>query len=360
MSEPNQLPIIAPADAGVLTTRTSPQRIVNRMADNVLDVAEAHERALSAQRRHRIGKYDFRNADHEQIQRWARALGITPEKVVSGLERSDSGSCDVSFGVSGGAIISLVWNFDTFPLDNWMWVYGLIIDRLVVTGTPSNSRLPKLPGCLHALYCTNCGLTTVDLTTVPGLVLLDCSSNELVTLDLTTVRDLKELDYCFNRQIKVDLKPVPGLKRLNCSGTTLTTLDLSIVRELTELNCGINQLTTLDLTPVSGMIQLSCMCNQLTTLDLTPVPQLKSLVCAENPLTILDLTPVPAMEHLGCWSNQLLTLDLTAVSELIFLICSLNQLTTLDLTPVRRLADLSCDPDIRIIGNVDGLRVKQP
>jgi hypothetical protein len=86
MAEPNQLPAIVPANDGDLSIRTGPQGIVNRMADSVLDVARAQARELISQRRYKIGDYEFREADHEQIQRWARMLGITAEKMVKGLK----------------------------------------------------------------------------------------------------------------------------------------------------------------------------------------------------------------------------------------------------------------------------------
>ena len=89
MSDQNPLlPAIAPASGGALTTATGPQRIATRMAENLLDVARSQERALAAHRRYRIGDYEFREADHQQIHRWAQILDITPAVVVAGLVRT--------------------------------------------------------------------------------------------------------------------------------------------------------------------------------------------------------------------------------------------------------------------------------
>jgi len=43
MSEPNQLPAIAPVNGDDLFFHTGPQGIVNRMADSVLDVTHAQQ-----------------------------------------------------------------------------------------------------------------------------------------------------------------------------------------------------------------------------------------------------------------------------------------------------------------------------
>ena len=266
MNKPNHLPATVPPSGGALTTTPGTQRIATRMADDLLAVAHSRERALAAQRRYRIGQYEFREADHEQIQRWARMLGIEPEAVVVGLEKRIwfMNQADVNFHVQDGHIISLAWDFDTFPLADWAWGDGLKIERLGILKT-KNGRLPTLPRCLRVLNCAECELTTLDLTPMPGLTYLGCWVNQLTDLDLT---------------------PVPGL---------------------TTLSCWANQLTDLDLTPVPGLTTLSCSDNQLTDLDLTPVPGLTALYCSHNQLTDLDLTPVPGLRSIWCGKHVRLT-----------------------------------------------------
>jgi hypothetical protein len=54
------------------------------MAENMLMQAGIRERSLAAsQRRYRIGDYEFRQPDHEQIQRWAKMLGMGAKDVVA-------------------------------------------------------------------------------------------------------------------------------------------------------------------------------------------------------------------------------------------------------------------------------------
>jgi len=149
MSDQNPLlPAIAPASGGALTTSTGPQRIATCMAENLLDVARSQERALAAQRRYRIGDYEFREADYAQIQRWARKLGMNAEEVVNGLAKSQktpfyaSERIDVDFQVQDGLIVSLVWDFDLFPLSDWAWVAGLELEHLGIFECPKRAIAP--------------------------------------------------------------------------------------------------------------------------------------------------------------------------------------------------------------------------
>ena len=386
MTHPTHLPATVPASGGALTTTPGTQRIATRMADDLLNVARSRERALAAQRRYRIGEYEFREPDHAQIQRWARMLGMGPEAVVEELAGFQKESfwmgeaANVNFRVHDGHIVSLAWDFDTFPLADWAWVEGLKLERLGIHN-PVNGHLPPLPRSLRGLFCYQCGLTDLDLTPVPGLTRLSCSDNQLTDLDLTPVPGLVTL-YCHGNQLTdLDLTPVPGLTYLDCRENQLTNLDLTPVPRLTELDCNQNQLPHLDLTPVPGLTSLSCGENQLTDLDLTPVPGLTSLWCCENQLTDLDLTPVPGLTslwsyenqltdldltpvpgltELSCSYNQLTNLDLTPVPGLTYLYCRDNQLTHLDLTPVQRLRWLNCDKNLRLTNVPRDLKVRHP
>ena len=87
MTEPNQLPATLLTQDGALTTAAK-QCIVNRMAENVLEAVYAQERIVASQRRYRIGDYEFREPDHEQIQIWARMSRVSSEKIVEILTNS--------------------------------------------------------------------------------------------------------------------------------------------------------------------------------------------------------------------------------------------------------------------------------
>ena len=325
------LPAVVPASGGALTT-TGPQRIATRMAENLLGVARSQERALAAQKRYHIGDYEFREADHAQIQRWARMLGIDAEAVAQGLANSNrTGQLSLFDGgflvVDDGAIVSLVWDFALFPLTEWDWVRGLEIACLSILHAP-DGQLPALPRCLSKLICDKNQLTELDLTPVAGLKTLDCWWNRLTEIDLTPIPGLQTLSCGSNLLTSLDLTPVPGLQTLVCYDNQLTELDLTPVPDLQELSCGNSQLTKLDLTPVPGLQTLDFWSAKLTEIDLTPVPKLQTLVCGYNRLTALDLTPVPGLQTLYCQFNQLTELDLTPVQGLQKLYCHASQKIT--------------------------------
>lgn len=352
MSDPNsQLPAIAHASGGALITATSPQRIATRMAENLLGVARSQERALAAQKRYRIGDYEFREADHAQIQRWALMLGMEPEQVVEGLASNRTNQIqlfdDYFLIVRDGAIVSLVWDFALLPLTDWGWEQGLQITRLEILNAPKGS-LPALPECLRELICSNNQITGITLTDVPQLKKLYCRHNLLTELDLRPVSKLEWLNCSSNQLTALDLKPVSGLQTLDCNDNRLTALDLTSMVGLQELDCAGNQLTKLDLGPVPKLEWLHCSSNQLTALDLSPVSGLQTLHCSHNQLNVLDLTPVSGLQELGCEVNLLTDLDLTLVPKLEFLSCSSNRLTALDLTRVPSLKMLDCDESLNI------------
>ena len=280
--------------------------MATRMAENLLDVARSQERALAAQRRYRIGDYEFREADHSQIQRWARMLGMEPKKVVEALassqKKNSNNVIEADFRVADGAIASLVWDFELLPLTDWAWGRGLQIWRLGILNAPQGS-LPTLPEYLRNLFCDDNRLTSLTLAQVPQLEILVCRANELTELDLTHIPGLKKLWCNKNQLTKLDLTPVPGLKVLNCSSNPLTALDLTPVPGLQTLACLKNQLTELNLMPVPDLKKLACVINQLTELDLASVPRLQMLHCRHNRLTELDLTPVPGLKRLWCDST---------------------------------------------------------
>ncbi len=330
------LPSITSSSDTPLATVNGGQRIATRMAENLLGMARSQERALAAKRRYRIGDYEFREADHAQIQHWAWMLGMEPEKVVEGLassqkKRSYSNKINADFQVADGAIVSIVWDFDLLPLSDWAWGWGLQIRCLGILNAPSGT-LPPLPACLHDLLCDDNRLTDLDLTPVPDLQVLICGDNQLTMLDLAPVLGLQKLNCWGNQLTKLDLTPVPGLKELRCDCNYLTDLDLTPVPGLQVLDCGVNELTALDLTSVPGLHELNCSANPLTELDLALVPNLQKLNCWENELTELNLAPVLGLQELDCANNYLTKLDLASVLGLQELRCTGNYLTELDLS----------------------------
>ncbi|MCA3187746.1 MAG: leucine-rich repeat domain-containing protein, partial [Cupriavidus sp.] len=234
--------------------------VLRRMTEGLLEQV----RQMAVQRaRYRLGAYELREPDYRLICLWANDLSMAPQALLDILVQGRFIRDDVeqvAFAVEDGAIISLVWDFDSLPRFPDLWVDGLSLQTLafiwrkklhgvsLVPKAPSLRRLCICPEKLASENATDCHL---DLSGVQNLTVLEC--------------------YGFGIS-KLDLSPVPGLTELGCSENRLTELDLSPVPGLTELWCWGNQLTELDLSPVPGLTVLRCWGNQFTELDLSPVP----------------------------------------------------------------------------------------
>ena len=247
--------------------------------------------------RHRIGGYEFRETDYQQLQIWAKATDLQPEEFLEGM----------NLIVSDGIIVSLEWhNLEV----------GVELDL---------SRVSQL----EELFCEGNYLTALDLSQVPHLKILHCGRNRLTELVLSQVPHLKELDCSRNDLTELDLSRMPYLETLNCEGNDLTELDLSQVPRLKELDCEANYLAKLDLSRMPHLETLNCWGNDLTELDLSRVPYLKELCCAANHLAELDLSRVPHLEELSCQEG--------------------NTLTELDISDLKTAEPIvECDSDVRI------------
>ena len=345
---------------GVERTRPGVKRIVEGMVGDALELARETPAPL-AERRFRIGDYDWCEPDYRQILRWATALELPPEEVLVRLFFDESvreseyvaglfAKCRQSDFVDG-KLKKIRWSFDRLPLTDFQWEPGLQITHAAFYNSqPQIQRLSLVLPTLTHLFCHHLCLPELDLTQVPLLTTLECcgddrggnKGNKLTELNLTPVPRLTTLKCSWNELTELDLTPVPLLTELECSPNELTELDLTPVPLLTRLVCFSNQLTNLDLTPVPLLTFLFCGLNPLTELDLTPVPLLTRLDCGWSPLTELDLTPVPLLTDLCCWRSQLTELDLSSVPLLEYLECSWNHLTELDLASVPLLETLGC------------------
>lgn len=243
----------------------------------------------SAAARHRVGEYLLRAPDYEQLQRWARALGMTPTDVLAVLQdttlHAPADLNSVSVGnlglhVAHGAFLSLVWDFDRLPLTLEDWVPGLLLTELCVRGIwPGSRSKPLRPGLpyLGILRIGACNLGALDLSQVPSLGSLLCVGNRLRELNLGALPQLRVLECSYNALCTLNLSGVPALQGLICRGNRLSTLQLGDVPALQALDCSHNQLAALDLTGAPVLEALASSANPLRALDTTPTPQLANL-----------------------------------------------------------------------------------
>ena len=283
MTTPESLPIVPRPSTAIVKLSAGAETILARMTSDILDLAQAHATAIKGAR-FKIGAYELREADYQQILLWAQALALPPLTVITHLANSvcenfggDPPASRIFFSLDDGAITSLAWDFEKLPLDIFRWVAGLRVEQLGFMGTPASSPALALHlPFLSVLCCGETQLTELDLSNVPALTKLYCSSNQLTELDLSNVPALTEFDCSHNQLTELDLSHVPALRKLNCWMNQLTELDLSNVPDLTELYCSSNQLTELDLSNVPDLREFDCSHNQLTTLDIRKLSNLES------------------------------------------------------------------------------------
>ena len=105
-----------------------------------------------------------------------------------------------------------------------------------------------------------------------------------------------------------------NITELYCSEIGLTNLDISRSPALTILKCYGNQLTNLDVTKNTMLVELNCTNNQLTNLDISNNLVLEELFCGKNKLTSLDVTKnIVLTKYLSVYKNQLSTEALNAL-----------------------------------------------
>ncbi|MCF8003527.1 MAG: hypothetical protein K9L32_04845 [Chromatiaceae bacterium] len=335
---------------GALTQRPSTEftktgrqtsAILDRMTSEVL--VRAQEQNAFESTRYRIGEYELKTPDYQQIVQWAREFRTTPEAMLSLLAESyieeDDGYISYEFTINCGAIQKIVWDFEKIPFVPQQWQPQLDVYLVYFTGNwPGIYRkLQPQPDCLKVLECANMGLESIDLSLVPKLVNLDIPDNNLAD---------------------IDLKHVPKLTGLDCNNNDLSQLDLWDLPELLALFCRGNRINELELPPLRRFYVLDCSRNALKKINLSATPGLRFLDCCRNQIGEINLSRLPLLERLDCSENKLSELDLSRVPGLLSLNCCGNAFSELDLTQVRDLRYLCCDEGTRIINAPPGLKLE--
>ena len=179
--------------------------ILSGVVSDALTVARAREAEL-ATARFRVGGYEFREPDYRQILIWAKALEIDPRDLVKQFEQTAISEELIyvyearpsAFDVQEGAIVSLVWNAVALPIKSFDWVRGLSIREITILGEDNENVEGRnieftLPS-LRKLCVFGINLRKLDLSGIPGLIVLHCCRTQLTELNLLRVTGLTELD----------------------------------------------------------------------------------------------------------------------------------------------------------------------
>jgi len=90
-----------------------------------------------------------------------------------------------------------------------------------------------------------------------------------------------------------------GLQEMFVQGNQLTTLNVSCLEHLKILDCSDNQLATLNVSGAVNLQYLFCQNNQLTTLDVSRLTFLKGLDCSNNLLVTLKASKLENLDYRG-------------------------------------------------------------
>ncbi|MBG6111529.1 gliding motility-associated-like protein [Flavobacterium sp. CG_23.5] len=193
---------------------------------------------------------------------------------------------------------------------------------------------------LEKLNCTNCNLTTLDLSKNIFLTDLICDNNKLTSLNVIGCANLKSINCSGNQFTSLDFSQTINLKSLYCRNSKLSVLNLNT--NITYLDCSYSNLSTLDLSKCTLLESLVCPDNQFKNMDISKNINLTDLSCYNNQLINLDVSKNIKLRSFSCQNNQLKNLDITSNLNLLFFICSSNQLTNLDISQNTKLTNLNC------------------
>ena len=192
---------------------------------------------------------------------------------------------------------------------------------------------------LSEVNCSYCGLTSIDWKNLK-LTTLDCSYNSNLTMlnnsrdDGVTARPLSSLN----------VKGCYALNSINVAGNELTSLDLTGLGNLAVLECYNNQLTSLTLRGCTSLEDLYCGGNPLTSLNLNDNSNIKTLDCPCTQIAVLNVKGFTRLTTLSCWSSNIVSLDLRGCNALEQLDCDRNQIESLILPKENTvLNDVICD-----------------
>ena len=365
MNDDDRRSLVPRSPGSVAQTEGKALGVASRMTQGVLRVIQGEERSLSPAR-FRIGNYDFRAPDYQQILLWGNALGIRPERVVLILAEAkfpfsweDRDSCLhslsrsydelIEFQVENGAITSMVIDLDLLPLDKLEWVPGLVLETVGFYHSyrkPSFEFVPLLPETVRQVVIGDLGIQKLSLANTPNLTHFVCWGNPLGELDLSRVPELVKLHVAECELETLDLAPVGKLTHLNCQGNRLRALKLMPVRELEFLNCRQNGIFKLSLRSVPKLREIHCGENRFTKLVFPYFRDLGVLLCdggfwREGRLRELRIPELPNLVELNCEYNRLQELDLCGVPRLRILCCEDNEIAKLDLSSVPELVEFS-------------------
>ncbi len=206
---------------------------------------------------------------------------------------------------------------------------------------------------LEELECDFNAITSLDLSGLSKLTLVDCSYNLLKEVKLAGCTSLMQYYGNVNESLEsLDFKDCPNIQMIQAYKNALKTFDVSGLQKLVYADVNQNSITTLDVKGCPALKILNCGSNSLETLALKDLPSLMSLGCYRNNLSSIDLSGLNELEFLECYENSILALDLSANTKIATLRCDANMIESLKIDGCTRLSSFNCSSN-RIKGTMD-------
>ncbi|MFP2996747.1 hypothetical protein ABN763_12590, partial [Spongiivirga sp. MCCC 1A20706] len=231
-------------------------------------------------------------------------LGIDSEGTLEGQVLTADISGVTSLDISGQGIVGLLGLEDFSALENLIVTDNDIVD-------------------LNLSFNQN-------LITVEGFQLDDIQTLVLGSLpNLTSLRIVGSTNGQTNSSLSsVDVSNLPALEVLQLRNHSFTSIDISQNTNLTSLQLNDNNLSTLDVSSLTGLEFLTLDDNNFSSLDVSQNTLLISLGLSENQFATVDISRNTAIEILTMGSNQFASLDLSNLNNLRALFVENNSLLT--------------------------------
>ncbi len=192
-----------------------------------------------------------------------------------------------------------------------------------------------------SLYLSNQGITDMEgIQYFTNMTSLSMPLNSVTTLNVSALVNLQLLECYSNELVSLELGNVTSIESITCYNNNLTDLDISNQINLTWLWCFTNNLTDLDISQNTALVHLQCDQNQISELDLSTV-NLEVLSCSQNQLSGIDLSLQTNLVSINCASNLFTELDLSTNTQLTWISCAGNFISTIDVSmlPVLNMLD---------------------
>lgn len=180
---------------------------------------------------------------------------------------------------------------------------------------------------LEILWCSQTGITSLDVSSNTNLLRLGCDSNpQLKSLNVNGATALKYL-YCHKTGLEeLDVSQNTELYEIHCYSTQIESLDVSSNAKLYNLLCYDNpKLSKLNVTGATNLDLLRCEKTVIESLDISGNKKLRTLDCPFNAkLKSLNVTGATALQILACYDSGIIGLDVSKNTNLTTLYSSSN------------------------------------